>query len=81
MFYPIQLFIEFPNPFIVVIYCQQLVIKNDLEDIVDREMFNALDNVISYKFPNGVEEDELTEFFINEQDYIRKKLGIEKDND
>lgn len=51
------------------------------EDIVDREMFDALDNVISYKFPNGVEEDELTEFFINEQDYIRKQLGIEKDND
>ena len=39
---------------------------------------DALDNVMSDEFPNGVEIDELKDFFKNEQDFILEELGIDQ---
>ena len=56
-------------------------IVNLYNDIMNHDLSGVLDNMVNYEFPNGVEEDELTDFFINEQDFIRKELGIKKDDD
>ena len=44
--------------------------------ILEAEKFDALDNVISDEFPNGVEIEELEDFFKNEQGFILDQLGI-----
>ena len=36
----------------------------------------VLDNVVVEEFPNGVEIDELEEFFTDDQDFILERLGI-----
>ena len=48
--------------------------------ILESEKFDALDNVVSDEFPNGVEVDELEDFFRDEQDFILDELGIDRDN-
>lgn len=45
--------------------------------IHDSEKQDALDHVISDEFPNGVEIDELEDFFKNESGYILEELGID----
>ena len=49
--------------------------------ILEADKTDALDNVISDEFPNGVEIDELEDFFKNEQDFILEQLGIDRQND
>ena len=44
-----------------------------IEDFGKRD---ALDNVVVEEFPNGVEIDELEDFFKDEQDFIFDRLGI-----
>ena len=44
--------------------------------ILEAEKFDALDNVVSHEFPNGVELEELEDFFKDEQDFILEELGI-----
>ena len=44
--------------------------------ILEADKTDALDNVISDEFPNGVEIDELEDFFKDEQDFILEELGI-----
>ena len=44
--------------------------------ILEAEKCDALDNVISDEFPNGVEQDELEDFFKDEHDFILEQLGI-----
>lgn len=46
--------------------------------ILEADKTDALDNVISDEFPNGVEIDELEDFFKNEQDFILEELGIDQ---
>lgn len=46
--------------------------------ILEANKTDALDNVISSEFPNGVEIDELEDFFKNEQDFILEELGIDQ---
>ena len=50
-----------------------------LYEIQDRGMADALDWVVANEYPNGVEVEELEDFFWNEQDFIRRELGINKD--
>lgn len=45
--------------------------------ILEADKTDALDNVISDEFPNGVEIDELEDFFKDEQDFILEQLGID----
>ena len=40
-----------------------------------------LDNIVSYEFPNGVDIDELKEYFEDEQDIILEQLGVYPDSD
>lgn len=49
--------------------------------ILEADKTDAFDNVISDEFPNGVEIDELEDFFKNEQDFILEQLGIDRQND
>lgn len=56
-------------------------LNNLVKRICDAGRTDALDNIVSYEFPNGVEEDELREYFENEQDEILKDLGIEDTED
>ena len=49
--------------------------------ILEAEKCDALDNVISDEFPNGVEQDELEDFFTEEQDFILEQLGITLSDD
>lgn len=49
--------------------------------ILESEKWDALDNVISDEFPNGVEQDELEDFFKDEQDFILDQLGITLSDD
>ena len=44
------------------------------KDVQDRGAESALDNVVVETFPNGVEEDELREFFMNKDARIRRSL-------
>lgn len=44
--------------------------------IEDSGQEDALDNVVLDEFPNGVEIDELEDFFMNEQDFILERLSI-----
>ena len=37
---------------------------------------DALDTVVAAEFPNGVEIDELEDFFVDDQDFILEQLGI-----
>ena len=37
---------------------------------------DSLDNVVTNEFPNGVEIDELEDFFTDDQDFILEQLGI-----
>ena len=37
---------------------------------------DTLDTVVANEFPNGVEIDELEEFFTDDQDFILEQLGI-----
>jgi hypothetical protein len=46
--------------------------------ILEADKTDALDNVISDEFPNGVEIDELEDFFKDEQDFILEELGIDQ---
>ena len=48
-------------------------LRNLIEDSGEED---ALDNVVSDEFPNGVEIDELEEFFTDDQDFILEQLGI-----
>ena len=52
-----------------------------LYEIQDEGMEDSLDWVVFNEFPNGVEEDELKEFFLNEQDFIRRELGINEEDE
>ena len=49
--------------------------------ILETEKWDALDNVVSDEFPNGVEQDELEDFFKDEQDFILDQLGISISDD
>ena len=49
--------------------------------ILESEKYDALDNVVANEFPNGVEIDELEDFFKDEQDVILDQLGIERARD
>lgn len=44
--------------------------------ILEADKTDALDNLVSDEFPNGVEIDELEDFFKDEQDFILEQLGI-----
>ena len=46
--------------------------------ILEADKTDALDNVVSHEFPNGVEIDELEDFFKDEQDFILEELGIDQ---
>ena len=48
-------------------------LRNLIEDSGEED---ALDNVVAEEFPNGVEIDELEEFFTDDQDFILEQLGI-----
>ena len=52
-----------------------------LYEIQDRGMADALDWVVANEYPNGVEVEELEDFFLNEQDFIRRELGIIKEDE
>ena len=49
--------------------------------ILESGKWDTLDNVVSDEFPNGVEQDELEDFFKDEQDYILDQLGITLSDD
>lgn len=44
--------------------------------ILEADKTDALDNLVADEFPNGVEIDELEDFFKDEQDFILDQLGI-----
>lgn len=44
--------------------------------ILEADKTDALDNLVADEFPNGVEIDELEDFFKDEQDFILEQLGI-----
>ena len=48
-------------------------LRNLIEDSGEED---ALDNVVAEEFPNGVEIDELEDFFTDDQDFILEQLGI-----
>lgn len=48
-------------------------LRNLIEDSGEED---ALDNVVAEEFPNGVEIDELEEFFTDDQNFILEQLGI-----
>ena len=57
----------------------ELIKLRDLIEESGKE--DSLDNVVSDEFPNGVEIDELKEFFTDEQDFILEQLGISNYDD
>ena len=57
----------------------ELIKLRDLIEESGKE--DSLDNVVSDEFPNGVEIDELKEFFTDEQDFILGQLGISNYDD
>lgn len=57
----------------------ELIKLRDLIEESGKE--DSLDNVVSDEFPNGVEIDELKEFFTYEQDFILEQLGISNYDD
>lgn len=42
---------------------------------------DTLDTIVSNEFPNGVEIDELADFFTDEKDFILEQLGISEYDD
>lgn len=48
-------------------------LRNLIEDSGEED---TLDNVVAAEFPNGVEIDELEDFFTDDQDFILEQLGI-----
>lgn len=48
-------------------------LRNLIEDSGEED---SLDNVVVNEFPNGVEIDELEDFFTDDQDFILEQLGI-----
>ena len=44
--------------------------------ILEADKTDALDNLVADEFPNGVEIDELEDFFKDEHDFILEQLGI-----
>ena len=57
----------------------ELIKLRDLIEESGKE--DSLDNIVSDEFPNGVEIDELKEFFTDEQDFILEQLGISNYDD
>ena len=57
----------------------ELIKLRDLIEESGKE--DSLDNVVSDEFPNGVEIDELKEFFTDEQDFILEQFGISNYDD
>ena len=57
----------------------ELIKLRDLIEESGKEDY--LDNIVSDEFPNGVEIDELKEFFTDEQDFILEQLGISNYDD
>ena len=57
----------------------ELIKLRDLIEESGKE--DSLDNVVTDEFPNGVEIDELKEFFTDEQDFILEQLGISNYDD
>ena len=55
-------------------------VSNLIKDITDRNMESSFDCIVCNEFPNGVEDWEFCNFVKNEQDYIYKELGIDKEN-
>lgn len=49
--------------------------------ILDANKTDALDDVVSDEFPNGVDINELEDFFKDERDSILDRLGIESKSD
>jgi hypothetical protein len=45
--------------------------------ILEADKTDALDNLVADEFPNGVEIDELEDFFKDEHDFILEQLGID----
>lgn len=52
-----------------------------LDEIEERGKEDALDWAVSYEFPNGVDEDELLDFFLNEQKFIKEQIGLTGEDD
>ena len=52
-----------------------------LYEIEERGKEDALDWVVSNEYPNGVEEEELLDFFLNEQKFIKEQLGLTGEDD
>ena len=57
----------------------ELIKLRDLIEESGKE--DSLDNIVCDEFPNGVEIDELKEFFTDEQDFILEQLGISNYDD
>lgn len=49
--------------------------------ILEADKTDALDNLVADEFPNGVEIDELEDFFKDEHDFILEQLGISEYDD
>ena len=52
-----------------------------LDEIEKGEKEDALDWVVANEYPNGVEEEELLEFFLNEQKFIKEQIGLAGEDD
>ena len=52
-----------------------------IDEIEERGKEDALDWVVSNEYPNGVEEEELLEFFLNEQKFIKEQIGLAGEDD
>ena len=49
--------------------------------ILEADKTDALDNLVADEFPNGVEIDELEDFFKDEHDFKLEQLGISEYDD
>ena len=52
-----------------------------LYEIEERGKEDALDWVVSNEYPNGVEEEELLDFLLNEQKFIKEQIGLAGEDD
>lgn len=52
-----------------------------LDEIEEEGKEDALDWAVSNEFPNGVDEDELLDFFLNEQKFIKEQIGLTGEDD
>ena len=52
-----------------------------LYEIEERGKEDALDWVVSNEYPNGVEEEELLDFLLNEQKFIKEQIGLADEDD